>query len=108
MNLDELATEIGNVTADKAAEDLSIHLMLWKDRDETADELKVVIERYLANARFDNNEDYEKIYSIWSSFRDEAIIGIDGMTINERLYRFSLFETTLDQKTLYKKLHTSP
>jgi hypothetical protein len=51
---------------------------------------------------------------MWSLFRDEAISGIGGMTMNERLYAFSLserFDACTDENSrlvIYKKLHTTP
>ena len=51
---------------------------------------------------------------MWSSFRDQAIAGIAGMTMNERLYWFGLFDefdACPDQEAklkIYKKLMASP
>ena len=68
----------------------------------------------LGNTWIENNEDHLKIYQLWSSFRDEAISGIGGMTMNERLYWFGLFSrfddcTNEETKLLvYRKLHAKP
>jgi len=73
MNLDELAEEISKVSSEKIVKDLSRFLVQWKANDEAAEELKEGIERYLGNTWIERNEDHEKIYKTWSSFRDEAI-----------------------------------
>lgn len=114
MNLDELAYEISKVSSEKVAQDLSKFLVDWKNNDETVEKLKDEIERYLGNTWLEKNEDHEKIYQMWSLFRATAISGIDGMTINERLYAFSLFERFDDyadensRLEIYKKLHANP
>ncbi len=47
---------------------------------------------------------------MWSDFRDSAINGIGGMTINERLYWFGLFDqfdksvTQSEKENIYSKL----
>jgi len=76
--------------------------------------LKEGFERYIGNSWIENNDTHETIYHMWSSFRDEAITGIGGMTMNERLYYFGLFERFDDcedqhaRLVLYKKLHANP
>ena len=49
MNMDELSEEIGKVSSEKIVQDLSRFLIEWKGSEETAEELKVGIERYLGN-----------------------------------------------------------
>ena len=46
----------------------------------------------MGNSWFETDEDHNKIYKMWLSFRDKAILGIGGITMNERLYLFGLFE----------------
>ena len=114
MNLDELSKEISKVSSEKVVQDLSRFLIEWKNNDETAEELIEGIERYLGNTWIENKEDHENIYQMWSSFRDEAISGIGGMTMNERLYWFGLFDNfdscnSQDEKLeIYRKLHAKP
>ncbi|MGD8478274.1 MAG: hypothetical protein PVI98_14080 [Burkholderiales bacterium] len=111
MNLDELSEEISKVSSEKVVQDLSRFLVEWKDNEETAESLKEGIERYLGNIWIEKNEDHSRIYRLWSSFRDEAISGIGGMTMNERLYWFGLFDrfnaakNEEERSLLYKKLH---
>ena len=110
MNLDELSEEIRKVSSEKVVQDLSMFLLEWKDNDETAEELKEGIERYIGNTWIEKNEDHSKIYRLWSTFREEAISGVGGMTMNERLYWFGLiddFDACQNEKSklrIYKKL----
>ena len=114
MNLDELSETISKVSSENVVQDLSRFLVEWKDNEETAEELKDGIERYIGNTWIEKNEDHEKICQMWSSFRDEAISGIGGMTMNERLYLFGLFErfdacaNQEDKLLVYRKLHAKP
>ena len=114
MNLDELSENVSKVSSEKVVQDLSRFLVEWKDNEETAEELKDGIEKYIGNTWIEKNEDYEKVYQMWSSFRDEAISEIGGMTMNERLYLFGLFErfdacvNEEDKLLVYRKLHAKP
>lgn len=114
MNLDELAEEINKISPEKVVHDLSRYLIEWKNSAETAEELKEGIERYLGNVWIESKEDHKKIYRMWSSFRDEVIASIGGMTMNERLYWFGLFErfeacsSQEDKMRIYRKLHARP
>ncbi len=114
MNLDELSEEVSKVSSEKVVQDLSRFLLEWKDNDETAEELKEGIERYIGNTWINEDEDHSKIYRMWSTFREEAISGIGGMTMNERLYWFGLFNRfdvckNQEEKLLvYEKLHAKP
>ena len=114
MNLDELSLEISKVSPEKVVQELSRHLIEWKNNDETAEELKNGIERFIGNSWIEKDEDHKIIYKLWSNFRDESITGIGGMTMNERLFCFSLLEhfdscSNKDQQiTIYTKLHANP
>ncbi len=92
MNIDELTNEIRKVSSEKNVQKLADLIQKWKTGGDNAVELKENIERYLGNAWIDKKSDFEKIYGMWSEFRSEAINGIGGMTMNERLYWFGMFE----------------
>jgi hypothetical protein len=67
------------------------------------------IERFFGNSGITSEDTYSHPYKLWSSFRAAAISGIGGMTINERLYWFGLFEryesaTEAEQQVTYEKL----
>ena len=82
MNLNELAKEISMISSEKVVQDLARYLLDWKENDNAALELKKSIERYLGNIWIEQNEDHQKIYGLWSTFRDNVISGISGMTMN--------------------------
>lgn len=114
MNIDELADEISKVSSEKIIQDLARLLIEWKSNKETAEELKDSIERYISNTWIEKDEDHSKVYKLWSAFKNDAIVGIGGMTMNERLYLFGLmsrFDTSKNQEErliIYGKLHASP
>jgi len=114
MNLDELARQIGEVSSEPVVQRLAELLLDWKSDRSTAEELRDIIERYLGNSWIQRDEDHARVYALWSAFRDGAIAGIGGMTMNERLYYFSLFDrfdTSYNEKeklTIYAKLHAVP
>jgi len=51
-----------------------------------------VTEKFFGNTWLSTQETYTLAYSLWNTFREDAIHGIGGMTMNERLYFFGLFE----------------
>jgi hypothetical protein len=114
MTLDELVTAIRITSSDPVAFQLADLLAGWKDDKADATELERTVERFVGNAWIASPAEHAQIYSLWSKFRDEGINGIGGMTMNERLYRFSLFhrwdsaQTDADRKTIYAKLLANP
>ena len=102
MNLDELAQKVSKVSSERVVQDLSRFLIEWKSNDETVEELNTWIEI---------DEEHEKIYQMWSEFRDEAISGIGGRSMIGRLYWFDLIErydacpNQEAQLVIYRKLH---
>lgn len=91
MTLDELVTAMRQASNDPVALKLSDLLVDWKDDRSDVKELETAVERYIGNTWIASTAEHEKIYSFWSQFRDDAIHGISGMTMNERLHSFSLF-----------------
>ena len=114
MTLDELAKAIRAVSTEPVVKGLARLLLDWKSDDSTADELRDRVERYLGNTWVEKEEDHSRIYGLWSAFRDEAIAGVGGMTMNERLYCFSLFRRfdachhDDEKRAIYRKLHANP
>lgn len=114
MNLDELSEKIKVISSEKVVACLAKSLLDWKESSETASELKEGIERYIGNSWIEKNEDHKNIYNLWSSFRNEVIMGIGGMTMNERLYffglseRFDACENEESKLQIYSKLHAKP
>jgi hypothetical protein len=114
MNLDELARRIRAISDEAVVQGLADLVLDWKTDDSTAAELQDKVERYLGNSWVENDEDYRKLYGLWSLFREQVIAQIGGMTMNERLYWFGLlerFDASLsdeERRVIYRKLNGSP
>ena len=110
MNIDELINNIRKVSSEKNVQKLADFIQNWKTDEKNIIDLRENVERYLGNAWIDPKADFEKIYGMWSDFRDSAINGIGGMTMNERLYCFGLFDQfdnslkNSEQEKIYSKL----
>src|SRR4051794_6837699 len=92
MNLDELANHLRAGFGDPVVQRLGTVMLQWKTDTSTAEDLREMVERFIGNSRISRDEDHQKVYGLWSSFRDEAIGGIGGMTMNEGLHWFGLFD----------------
>ena len=92
MNLDELIKNIRKVSKEDVVQKLADHLQEWKSDERNALKLKDNVERYLGNTWIEKRTDFDKIFGMWTEFKNSAIDGIGGMTMNERLYWFGLFE----------------
>jgi len=110
MNYDEYIKEVGKFSGDEAVFRLLKHLEEWKEDDSDVMELASWIERVFYNFWIESEETRNHLYSLWSKFKKESIEGIGGMTMNERLYRFCLFErfdslqSEEAKKIVYEKL----
>ncbi|WP_455377170.1 hypothetical protein [Petrachloros mirabilis] len=114
MTLDELVKEIRAVSDEKRVQDLAKYIEEWKGDDRNAQALETMVERFFGNVWIPQEEDHAKAYRLWSSFRDNAIHRIGGMTMNERLFAFGLFERFDSCKSeggklsVYSKVHAKP
>lgn len=114
MTLDKLTKRILEVSTDPVVQKLSDVLLDWKTDDSTVEELRTRVERYIGNSWIMDAENHTRVYGLWSAFQDDAISGIDDMTMNERLYCFSLFErfescrNSEEKLAVYTKLHAYP
>ena len=80
----------------------------WLDDDSTAEELVANLDRTLGNIWFSSDEAHKTVAQIIARLRD-TVAAIGGMTMNERLYAFDLFDrwdrsTDAERDVLYKKL----
>lgn len=113
MNLDELAEEILAIAAHDAERQLAAILLEWKGTDETASRLAKRIDDFIREYRDGPAPISEAIKNHWERFKTEAIDGIGGLTMNERLYYFGLYERFDDWENqdeireLYAKLHAT-
>lgn len=92
MNLDELTKNIRKVSKEEIVQMLADNIQEWKTDERNAFELRDNVERFLGNTWIEKRSDFDKVYGMWTEFRNSAIDGIGGMTMNERLYWFGLFE----------------
>jgi hypothetical protein len=110
MNIDDLVAVIESTSKDKEVHDLAQLIHSWKADDATASELSTKVERYIGHVWFKSDAIHEQIFSAWQAFKGEAILNIAGMTMNERLYLFGLFNrfdaaTEHEQGVIYAKLN---
>jgi len=114
MNIDELAKAFRSISNEKLLNELAQYVEAWKSDDRNVKELETMVERFFGNVWLSSDEIHSKAYSLWKEFRDDAIHGIGGMTMNERLYLFCLFErfdssnTEKEKHVVYGKLLAKP
>jgi hypothetical protein len=109
MNYDEYIEEARKYSSDEVVARLVSHLTNWKSDNSNAVELADSIERFFGNSWITSEETHSHLYKLWSGFKAEAISGIGGMTMSERLYWFGLFEryenaSEAEQQEIYAKL----
>ena len=110
MNLDELTKNIRKVSKEEIVKKLADNIQEWKKDERNAVELRDNVERFIGNTWITKQTDFDKIYGMWTEFRNSAIDGIGGMTMNERLYWFGLFDLfenakdNVEQDKYYQKL----
>jgi len=109
MNYDEYIEEAGRYSRDETVARLVLHLKAWKADNTNVIELANSIERFFGNSWIASEEVHSHLYGLWSAFKADAIECIGGMTMNERLYWFGLFErfekgSSAEQKVIYAKL----
>jgi len=112
MNYDEYIEEARKYSSDEVVARLVSHLDKWKMNNTNAVELADSTERLFGNSWITSEETHNHLYKLWSNFKTQAISGIGGMTMNERLYWFGLFErfekaSELEQQVIYEKLRAS-
>ncbi len=113
VHLGELAQQVSQTSSDPVVQGLAKLLRDWQSDDSSVEKLRDSVERYVGNSWIESNEEHERIYSLWSKFRDEAVEPIGGMTMNERLYWFDLLahfddcDTDDARARIYSKLLAS-
>lgn len=91
MNLDELVNSIPN-NESKHKASLAIWINDWKKNSQDVDNLAYLIGKWHGNVWFEDTNISNQFYKDFCEFREKAIYKIDGLTMNERLYFFSLFD----------------
>lgn len=108
MCLDELIINIKSISSISLVLDLEIWFENWKKNDMDFLWLEKMVEKYFKLNWVDNNI-FEKLYQVWTDYKNDSIKYIGGMTMFERLFVFSLldeFEYGDEQrkKCIYKKV----
>lgn len=92
MNLDSFIKELDAYEHEKEASIIKEHLENWKNDNTDVYQLSSAIEKLFGNVWFQEEQSHQYLYSKWTEFQRFAIKGIGGLTVNERLYVFSLFD----------------
>ena len=88
MNIDELANSISE-------EELKLNLVKWingwKSDNNDINELYNMVSKWHGNVWFKSEKESNKFYENLQLFKAKAIDGLGGLTVNERLFFFGLF-----------------
>lgn len=105
-----MINKIRKVSTEKDVQELADVIQKWKTTKKNVIDLRDNIEIRISNIQIEKEINVKKINKIWSDFRDDAIDKIGGMTMNERLYLFGLFDlfdnasNRTKEELLYPKL----
>ena len=95
MNISELEAALRSLSQERAVAGLADLLAVWKLGPEDVSALASSFERYFGNVWLEPADLHEAAYHLWSQFQRETIAPLPGMTMNERLYMFGLFDSML-------------
>lgn len=113
MNLDELVQSIPDEDAN-FRENLNNWIGEWKNSEDDVNTLTYLIGKWHGTVWFKDQKAQNKFYEDWTNFKQNAIDGIGGMTMNERLHWFGLFERfdscsdEAEKIIIYRKLLARP
>ena len=110
MNLDEL---IESIPEAELRGELFRWVEKWKTDESDVESLATLIQKWHGNVTFADPRAQDEFYSRYQSFRENAIRKLGGMTVNERLYWFGLFDHWDDsddntRARLRTKVHADP
>ena len=91
MNLDELVESISKSDAELKNQ-LKIIVEKWKMDSSSTNDLDYMIGKWHGNVWFSSDKNSNLFYKNWCDFKSDAIDSINGMTMNERLFWFGLFD----------------
>ena len=92
MNYDEFVKEVQKYDSDSDVAKLLRVLKDWKLNNDNVVQLQSTIERFFGHSWIESEETHNHLYKLWSSFNTSVTGNIGGMTMNERLFWFGLFE----------------
>ena len=109
MNIDELIVKIEPLVKDNYAGDILFILKDFKNNGKTVLELENTIEKFI-DSYWPKESNGIEIFKFLNEFKNTSIKNIGGMTMNERLFSFSLFnrfdscKSDKKREIIYKKL----
>jgi hypothetical protein len=89
MTIDELVQSIPDEESDLRSQ-LARWIDEWKRSEDSIEKLSYMIGKWHGNVWFKDAQVSNCFWQNLCQFRTEAMDGIDGMTVNERLYGFGL------------------
>jgi len=89
MNLDEL---VDSIPERALRAQLWKWVDGWKSDDADVDELAALMEKWHGSVWFSDRQAQSAFYERFQKFREQIIQRVGGMTVNERLYWFGLFD----------------
>ncbi|PCJ30312.1 MAG: hypothetical protein COA99_18255 [Moraxellaceae bacterium] len=92
MNLDELVQSIADEEPESFVS-LRKWINSWKDSGESIDDLNILVSKWHGNVWFKSKSISDEFNEQWTKFKTIAIDGIGGLTLNERLYWFGMFDS---------------
>jgi hypothetical protein len=99
VTLRELLAALPEASSHRAVHGLIDLLEQWRANADTVEDLYRNVEKYIGKTWFPSDAEHRAVYALWSAFRSQCIAGRGGMTINERLYCFDLFDAWDQAKT---------
>ena len=89
MNIEQL---VKSISEQKYRDDLSLWIGKWKKDETDIDELYGMIDKWHGNVWFKNQSNQNEFYNNLQKFKSDVVDKLEGMTVNERLYCFGLFD----------------
>lgn len=107
MNIDEL---VSSIEENELRENLSQWVCEWKKDESDINKLYEMVAKWHGNVWFKDQSKQNEFWLNLQVFKDKAVTGIGGLTVNERLYWFGLFgewdsSNETDQQRIRGKLH---
>jgi len=109
MNIDEL---VNSIQENELRNQLTQWVNEWKSDDSDVLLLSEIILKWHGNVWFKDSSESNEFLNQFNAFKLNAITGLGGLTLNERLYFFGLFEqwdsaNETEQNKLRRKLQAN-
>ncbi len=91
MNIDDLVNSIPDEDSE-LRDNLRKWVEEWKQSEDSIEDLDQMVGKWHGNVWFKSEEELNKFHENWQNFKVNAIDSLGGLTVNERLYWFGLFD----------------